>query len=91
MKNTDEQKILSELTNAERKFAVYRVAIILRIHDLMMIKGLKMKDLNIWINANPDPTLRSILQLETELDGFIIRIVSPKKHKKDDVDSTALQ
>jgi hypothetical protein len=91
MKNTTEQKILSEITGTEKRFALYRVAIILRIHDLMMLKGLKMKDLNIWVNANPDPTLKSILKLETELDGLIIRIVSPKKHRQDDTESTVLQ
>ena len=91
MKNTDEQKILSEFAITEKRFAIYRVAINLRIHDLMKLNGLKMNDLNQWINANPDPTLKSILKLETELDGFIIRIVSPKKRRTDDIESTVLQ
>jgi hypothetical protein len=91
VKKKTEQKIFSEFTDAEKKFALYRVAIILRIHDLMKLNGLKMKDLNSWINANPEPTLKSILKLETELGGPIIRIISPKKCRPDDIDSTALQ
>lgn len=93
MRSKIAKKILSE-TPEEVKIFVRRYAdIVLRIHELMQLKGLTQKDLadrmdkkpseiNKWLKGNHNLTLKTIAKLEAELGGTIISTPSSRGRKQ---------
>ena len=93
MRSKIPKKILSETPEEVIIFVRQYTDIVLRIHELMQLKGFTQKDLadkmnkkpseiNKWLNGNHNLTLKTIAKLEAELGGSIIYAASSKGRKK---------
>ena len=93
MRSKIAKKILSETSEEVRIFVRQYTDIVLRIHELMQLKGFTQKDLadrmnkkpseiNKWLNGNHNLTLKTIAKLEAELGGSIIYAASSKGRKQ---------
>jgi transcriptional regulator with XRE-family HTH domain len=92
MRSKVANKILSETPEEVRIFVRQYTDIVLRIHELMQLKGFTQKDLadrmkkkpseiNKWLKGNHNLTLKTIAKLEAELGGPIIYAASTKGRK----------
>jgi transcriptional regulator with XRE-family HTH domain len=93
MRSKIAKKILSETPEEVRIFVRRYTDIVVRIHELMQLKGLTQKDLadrmdkkpseiNKWLKGNHNLTLKTIAKLEAELGGPIIYTTSSNGRKK---------
>jgi transcriptional regulator with XRE-family HTH domain len=93
MRSKFAKKILAETPEEVRIFVRQYTDIVLRIHELMQLKGFNQKDLagsmnkkpseiNKWLKGNHNLTLKTIAKLEAELDGSIIYVASSKGRKQ---------
>jgi transcriptional regulator with XRE-family HTH domain len=93
MRSKIAKKILSETPEEVRIFVRQYTDIVLRIHELMQLKGFTQKDLadrmnkkpseiNKWLKGNHNLTLKTIAKLEAELGGSIIYVASSKGRKQ---------
>ncbi len=93
MRSKIAKKILSETPEEVKIFVRRYTDIVLRIHELMQLKGLTQKDLadrmdkkpseiNKWLKGNHNLTLKTIAKLEAELGGTIISTPSSRGRKQ---------
>ena len=93
MRSKIARKILSEIPEEERIFVRQYTNIVVRIQELMKLKGFTQKDLadrmnkkpsevNKWLKGNHNLTLKTIAKLEAELGDSIIHAVKSKRKKK---------
>lgn len=93
MKSKIAQKILAETPDEVRIFVRQYTNIVVRIHELMQLKGFTQKDLairmnkkpseiNKWLRGNHNLTLKTIAKLEAELGDSIIYTAQPKGRKQ---------
>ena len=93
MRSKIAKKILSETPEEVRIFVRQYTDIVLRIHELMQLKGFTQKDLadrmnkkpseiNKWLKGNHNLTLKTIAKLEAELGSSIIYVASSKGRKQ---------
>jgi transcriptional regulator with XRE-family HTH domain len=93
MRSKIAKKILSETPEEVKIFVKRYTDIVVRIHELMHLKGLTQKDLadrmdkkpseiNKWLKGNHNLTLKTIAKLEAELGGTIIYTASSKRKKQ---------
>jgi transcriptional regulator with XRE-family HTH domain len=93
MRSKIAKKILSETPEEVKIFVRQYTDIVVRIHELMQLKGLTQKDLadrmdkkpseiNKWLKGNHNLTLKTIAKLEAELGGTIIYTASSKGRKQ---------
>lgn len=93
MRSNITRKILSEIPEEERIFVRQYTNIVVRIQELMKLKGFTQKDLadkmnkkpsevNKWLKGNHNLTLKTIAKLEAELGDSIIHAVDSKRKKK---------
>jgi transcriptional regulator with XRE-family HTH domain len=93
MRSKIAKKILSETPEEVKIFVKRYTDIVVRIHELMQLKGLTQKDLadrmdkkpseiNKWLKGNHNLTLKTIAKLEAELGGTIIYTASSKGRKQ---------
>lgn len=93
MRSKIAKKILSETPEEVKIFVRQYTDIVVRIHELMQLKGLTQKDLadrmdkkpseiNKWLKGNHNLTLKTIAKLEAELGGAIIYTASSKGRKQ---------
>jgi transcriptional regulator with XRE-family HTH domain len=93
MRSKIAKKILSETPEEVKIFVKRYTDIVVRIHELMQLKGLTQKDLadrmdkkpseiNKWLKGNHNLTLKTIAKLEAELGGTIIYTASSKRRKQ---------
>jgi transcriptional regulator with XRE-family HTH domain len=93
MRSKIAKKILSETPEEVKIFVRQYTDIVVRIHELMQLKGLTQKDLadrmdkkpseiNKWLKGNHNLTLKTIAKLEAELGDTIIYTASSKGRKK---------
>jgi transcriptional regulator with XRE-family HTH domain len=87
------KKILLETPEEVKIFVRQYTDIVLRIHDLMQLKGYTQKDLadrmnkkpseiNKWLEGNHNLTLKTIAKLEAEFGDSIINVASSKNRKQ---------
>lgn len=92
MRSKVAEKILAETPDEVRIFVRQYTNIVVRIHELMQLKGLTQKDLavrmnkkpsdiNKWLKGNHNLTLKTIAKLEAELGDSIIYTVQAKDRK----------
>ncbi len=93
MRSKIAKKILSETPEEVKIFVRRYTDIVVRIHELMQLKGLTQKDLadrmdkkpseiNKWLKGNHNLTLKTIAKLEAELGGTIISTPSSRGKKQ---------
>ena len=93
MRSKIAKKILSETPEEVKIFVRRYTDIVVRIHELMQLKGLTQKDLadrmdkkpseiNKWLKGNHNLTLKTIAKLEAELGGTIISTPSARGRKQ---------
>ncbi len=93
MRSKIAKKVLSETPEEVKIFVQRYTDIVVRIHELMQMKGLSQKDLadrmekkpseiNKWLKGNHNLTLKTIAKLEAELGGTIIYTASSKRKKQ---------
>jgi transcriptional regulator with XRE-family HTH domain len=93
MRSEIAKKILSETPGEVKIFVRHYTDIVLRIHELMRLKGFTQKDLagrmnkkpseiNKWLKGNHNLTLKTIAKLEAKLGGSIIYAASSKGRKQ---------
>ena len=93
MRSKIAKKILSETPEEVKIFVRQYTDIVVRIHELMQLKGLTQKDLadrmdkkpseiNKWLKGNHNLTLKTIAKLEAELGGAIIYTAYSKGRKQ---------
>jgi transcriptional regulator with XRE-family HTH domain len=93
MRSKVAEKILNETPEDVRIFVRQYTNIVIRIHELMRLRGFTQKDLalrmnkkpseiNKWLKGNHNLTLRTIAKLEAELGDSIIYTVDSKNKKQ---------